>query len=102
VGNDLSIQYCLFGFKLNQRDNIVQKQRYNWLNRVGGYRDISRNQAAKPVDLVDPGAIGMERVDFVLLMDKSWFTLSRGWTWISPMERIFSSSVQFEVRRSIH
>jgi len=65
-----------------------------------------RNRAAKPVDLVhfgcNCGAIGMERMDSVLLMDSSWLTPSRGWTDITPMEAMFSPPVQFEVRRSIH
>lgn len=44
----------------------------------------------------------MVRVDFVLLMDNFWFTPSRGWTEIFPMERMYILLVQFEVRLSIH
>ena len=47
------------------------------------------------------GAIGVERMDFVLLVDCSWSTPSRGWTEFNPMERMFNPPVQFEVRRSI-
>ena len=46
-------------------------------------------------------AIGVERMDFVLLVDSSWSTPSRGWTEFNPMERMFNPPVQFEVRRSI-
>jgi hypothetical protein len=72
------------------------------------------NRAANPVDLVDIswcsfGAVRMERMNFVLLIDNFMSIPSRGWTLRhdlrsqgkpSPMERIFSSPVQFEVRRS--
>ena len=46
----------------------------------------------------NPGAIGVERMDFVLLMDNPELTPSRGWTLFSPMERMFNISVQFEVK----
>jgi len=48
------------------------------------------------------GATGMERMDFVYLMDNSWYSPSRGWTEISPIYTVFPFPVQFEVRRSIH
>jgi len=47
-------------------------------------------------------AIGVERVDFVHLMDNFWFIPSRGWTWFSPRYRMDNPPAQFEVRRSIH
>jgi len=44
------------------------------------------------------GAIGMERVDFMLFVVCSWPILSRGWTDFTPMERIFNPPVQIEVK----
>jgi hypothetical protein len=44
------------------------------------------------------GAIRMEKMDFIDSMDNPELTPSRGWTEITPMERIFSLAVQFEVK----
>jgi len=45
------------------------------------------------------GAIGVEKMDFVLSMDNRELTSSRGWTVITPIYTVFTHPGQFEVRR---
>jgi len=45
------------------------------------------------------GAIGVDRMDFMLRLDSFGSILSRGWTDFTLMEAIFSPPVHFEVRR---